>query len=230
MRRIPAAELLDDDLGTAEEVRASLDDLWWLNRRFGGLNSYRGLLDEALAGRKSSPVRWLEVGAGTGQVTAALRDGLESAGYTIEAWLLDRRASHLAAQGAPATRRLRAVAGDILQAPFPEGSFDLVSCSLFLHHFSGTAAVAMLSAMARLSRGAVVINDLQRSWPAYWGVRLLGIHARSRLTRHDAPISVRQAYTLDELAELARAAGMKNFHARPAGLFRMGLVAQVRMG
>ncbi len=226
MRRIPAREWLDDDLGTPEEVRASLDDLWWLNRKWGGLSSYGELLREALDGARGRRLRWLEVGAGTGQVTEALRRQLASDGYALEPCLLDRSPTHLRPAGGVASR-LPAVAGDVLRAPFEDASFDLVSCSLFLHHFSGEAAVAMLAAMARLSRGAVVVNDLARSWPLYVFVHLLGRFAASRLTRHDAPLSVRQAYTLEELRELAQAAGLKRFSTRRVRPYRLGLVARV---
>ena len=255
MRRIPACELLDEDLGTPEEVRASLDDLWWLNRNFGGLSSYGALLRQALGGMAvarptgrdpaGQPVarrgggapgaplpaairrrlRWLEVGAGTGQVTAALRRELAREGFELDAFLLDRRPSHLL--GAAAPPPLPAIAGDVLRPPFADASFDLVSCSLFLHHFSGEAAVAVLAAMARLSRGAVVINDLERCWPAYVFVRLLGPFVRSRLTRYDAPVSVRQAYRLQELRQLARAAGYERFIVDRVRPYRLGLVAWV---
>src|SRR3954465_9826254 len=44
MKRTVTAELLDTDQGTAEEVAASLADLRWFNRYFGGQSTTTHLL------------------------------------------------------------------------------------------------------------------------------------------------------------------------------------------
>jgi hypothetical protein len=57
----------------------------------------------------------------------------------------------------------------------------------------------------------LIVSDLRRSRLAYAGV-WLGTHlvCRSPFTRHDGPVSVRRAYTLDELRALSRRAGCVN--------------------
>jgi hypothetical protein len=64
--------------------------------------------------------------------------------------------------------------------------------------------------MARVARLGVVLNDLvrgRRSWLGAW--LLTRAMTRNRFTRHDAPLSVRRAYTIDEMTALLAAAGLR---------------------
>jgi hypothetical protein len=80
--------------------------------------------------------------------------------------------------------------------------------------------------MARVARDAVVINDLDRGWRWLAGAWLMTrLLTRNKYTRHDAPLSVRRAYTADEVVGLARRAGLRlvaRYQTRPA--YRYALV------
>jgi SAM-dependent methyltransferase len=97
--------------------------------------------------------------------------------------------------------------------PFEAGAFDIAHSSLVIHHLEPGEAVDFLAEMRRVSRRGVVVNDLLRGrgfWAAAWaGSRVL---SRNRLTRHDAPLSVRRAYSLRELRDLIAAAGLRASH------------------
>ncbi|MFN7627869.1 MAG: methyltransferase domain-containing protein [Pirellula sp.] len=89
--------------------------------------------------------------------------------------------------------------------------FDIVYCTLFLHHFDDMSAVKVLDAMKRLARRAVLVDDLCRTslgwWLAYLGCHLL---SRSRIVHFDGPQSVRAALTPQEAQALAAEAGMRD--------------------
>ncbi len=89
------------------------------------------------------------------------------------------------------------------------GGYDVVCCSLFLHHLDDAEAVGLLARMAHSTGRLVLVNDLVRSRPGYalaWaGCRLL---SRSRIVWHDGPVSVAAAFTPAEVRELARRAGL----------------------
>lgn len=97
---------------------------------------------------------------------------------------------------------------DALQDALPE-DFDVLTCSLFLHHLSDEEAVELLRRMAASARRAVLVNDLERSAVGYalaWaGCRLL---SRSPIVHHDGPASVRAAFTNEEVLTLAGRAGL----------------------
>ena len=50
---------------------------------------------------------------------------------------------------------------DVLAGPLPEG-FDVVTCSLFLHHLAEEQGVLLLQAMAKATKHLVLVNDLHR--------------------------------------------------------------------
>ena len=98
---------------------------------------------------------------------------------------------------------------DARAVPLPDKSFDIVLCSLSLHHFSPDDAVQVLREMNRLARIGFILNDLRRGRLGYAAAWLAArLTTRNRLTRNDAPLSVRRAYTPAELAELLRRAGI----------------------
>jgi ubiquinone/menaquinone biosynthesis C-methylase UbiE len=222
MRRETTEELLDNDRGTALEIAQSLDDLWRINRWLGGVRSCLLLLDSFFTRTGARSASILDVGAGDSRLSKRLHEELLRRGIRAEFVALDRRLTHLL-NGHPASSKVRKVVADVFSLPFGEKSFDVVMCNLFLHHFSGDAALALLRRLAKAARGAVIINDLERSFWPYLFIRVAYPFARSRITRFDGPASVRQAYTRAELQQLATSAGFTQFEVRRLGLYRLGL-------
>jgi len=222
MRRVTSVELLDEDLGAPEEIRSSLDDLWRINRFLGGVTSSLRLLDHFFSRTGPHPVRILDVGTGDARLAARLKEELRRRNIPVKFFVLDGHFSHLAT-GRPQAFGLFPGVADVFALPFAERSFDIVVCNLFLHHFSGEHARRLLIDLAALAREAVLINDLERHLLPYLFIRVAIPFTRSRITRNDAPASVRQAYTRDELAELAASAGFQNFEALRIPPFRLGL-------
>lgn len=193
MRRKVISELLDNDLGTAAEIAASLADLQHVNDWFGGIRTSVSLLRRAAHASGVQQLSVLEVGAGAGDVPLAAKKVLAREGIALDVTLLDRLASHLPAGDTVS------VVGDALRLPFTDDAFDVVSCSLLAHHFEPNALQLFVREALRVCRRAVLINDLIRSRMhlvlVYLGLPLF----RSRITWHDAPASVRRAYAVDEM-------------------------------
>ncbi len=218
MKRIPSAELLDTDAGTAEEVAASLADLRWFNRWFGGTHTNLRMVEQVVRTTQAKSLSILEVAAGSGYVAHATKDALATRGIQLSITLLDRVASHVSNGG-------RSVVGDALALPFRDSSFELVSCCLFAHHLSPEELVQFVKQGLRVCRKAVLINDLVRS-PAHWALAYAGIPLyRSRITRNDAPASVRQAYTRAEMLDILRKTCAPSVEIETYYLFRMGVIA-----
>jgi ubiquinone/menaquinone biosynthesis C-methylase UbiE len=223
MRRVTSLEILDQGLASPEELEGNLNDLWRINRYLGGVACSRRLLGRFLDRAPKRNLRVLEVGAGDGRLAALLRRDLHRQGITAEFVVLDRRLDHLLA-GSPGADGLHPVVADALSLPFAEGSFDLATCNLLFHHFSGGEALAMLRSLAATVSGAVLINDLERHWLAYLFVRFAPWFWRERVSRLDGMASVRQAYTRPELEVIAKAAGFTDFEVHRIAPYRLGLV------
>jgi hypothetical protein len=82
-------------------------------------------------------------------------------------------------------------------------------CSTMLHHLDWQDGVMLLQTLAAVTRHSVIVNDLRRSWLCYGGAWLcVSALLRNRLTRHDGPLSVLRAYRVDEVRQMASAAGL----------------------
>jgi Methyltransferase domain len=220
MKRRPAHELLDSDSGTAEEVAASLRDLRSFNERFGGIETTRELIRTVIRETGKMQLSLLEAASGTGFVPTRAARELEPDGLRLRITLLDRAITHLPKGGGA-----QAIVADALTLPFADAAFDLVSCSLFLHHLSSDQAVQFGREALRVSRIAVLVNDLVRH-PLHLGLAYAGMpFFRSRLTRHDAPASVRQAYTVEEMRDLLVRSGAARVGMQTRYLFRLGAIA-----
>jgi hypothetical protein len=105
-----------------------------------------------------------------------------------------------------------------------------VLLSLTLHHFEHADQIRALREAARVARRSVIVNELERCRPNYWGARLLAATRwrRNRLTRHDGPLSVLRAFTPAELAGLAAEAGLGECTVDRRYFFRLVLRADVR--
>lgn len=216
MRRVVIPELLDSDAGTPDEIRAGINDLRNINRWFGGVRTAKRLLEEVSKRTSRRDLSVLEVASGSGYVPAAVQRALGTSSK-LSFTLLDRAPSHL-------NGYRPSVAAEATALPFADGSFDVVSCCLFAHHLESKELMTFAREALRVCRVAFVINDLRRSALhlalVYAGLPLF----RSRLTWHDAPASVRRAYTKAEVIDALANAGIGDFTVFRSYLFRMGVI------
>jgi 2-polyprenyl-3-methyl-5-hydroxy-6-metoxy-1,4-benzoquinol methylase len=164
--------------------------------------------DSRIQGR---PLRVLDVACGGGDVAIALalrgaRAGLD---LQVEGCDISPRAVGFACRQAESRGvSVRFFALDALHQDLP-ADYDVVCCSLFLHHLDETDAVELLRRMAAAARRRVLVNDLIRGRRGYllaWaGCRLL---SRSPVVHEDGPTSVAAAFSIGEALSLAGRAGL----------------------
>jgi hypothetical protein len=227
VNRIVIPELLDSDAGSADEVQGSLADLRFFNRWFGGIATTSALLKLVAERTRAARLSLLEVAAGSGDVPKAAREDLKTRGLDLDVTLLDRSRAHLNGAAADTTGRSApaAIVGDAMSLPFGDGTFDLVGCGLFAHHLDPDQLLKFIDEGLRVCRVAVLINDLIRH-PLHLVLVYAGLPLyRSRLTRHDAPASVRCSYTTTEMLGLLERTRATRIELHRHYLFRMGAIA-----
>ena len=223
MERLSGAEeRLDGPLDDRAALVGNLRDLRRVNRLLGGVAlSARGL-DLLADGR--TDLTLLDVGTGGADIPVALIRAWRRDGRRLHVVGLDNQPEVLAAAvmadaRLPAIDGLELHVGDGRALPYPDGSFDVAHVSLVVHHLEPDGAVALLRELGRVARLGVVVNDLARGRLALLGAWLVAhVLTNNQFTRHDAPMSVRRAYTLDETAGLLAAAGLREI-ARRRGPF-----------
>jgi ubiquinone/menaquinone biosynthesis C-methylase UbiE len=221
MKRVVTPELLDSDAATPAEVRQTLADLRRINRWFGGISTTRRMLEQVVARiRKCSSdnpeLTLLDVGAGSGDVSLAAARQLRPPAQ-IGVTLMDRMAAHLPRNG------IETVAGDALALPFLDNSFDLVTCSLLIHHLEREQIVQFVNQALRIARVAVLLNDLRRE-PLHLALMYAGYPIFSRVTMHDGIASVRRSYTPRELKSILGVTNAARIEMENRYLYRMGII------
>jgi len=218
MQRVNTPEILDSDDCPPLEIAASLHDISRINRWFGGMATTRRLIQRVAAATGKKRFSLLEVAAGFGEVPKIAGEQLARKGITLEVTLLDRVRSHL-------LPRKRAVVADALALPFPDCAFDLVSCNLFAHHLEPAELARFVREALRVSRCAVLINDLIRH-PLHLALVYAGFPLmRSYVSRFDGVASVRRAYVPEEMRQILSEGGTAaRIEISRHYLFRMGVI------
>jgi 2-polyprenyl-3-methyl-5-hydroxy-6-metoxy-1,4-benzoquinol methylase len=216
-------ELMDRPQPVTPELTSDLRNLRELNRHFGSYALVTHFLRRWIqAGAK---LRVLDLATGSGDIPRLVVDYARKIGAAVTIDAVDQQSSTL-----EIARSLSAdypeidfKQGDVLSFG-EEGRYDIVLCSLALHHFDEAAAVRLLERCQRLSRKFVLVSDLRRGFLASVGVYLLTAFIyREPMTRTDARLSAARAFSFCEFGALAERAGWRNFGHRKFRVARQAL-------
>lgn len=116
---------------------------------------------------------------------------------------------------------------DIFSESFKAREFDIVSCTLFTHHFTDEQLVWLLSSLNKQVRLGVVVNDLHRHPLAYYSIKAITrLVSRSHMVKHDAPVSVLRAFSRKDWESILQQAGIRRFSLRWRWAFRWMLLLE----
>jgi 2-polyprenyl-3-methyl-5-hydroxy-6-metoxy-1,4-benzoquinol methylase len=198
---------MDDPHLAEKDHHLALHGLRRVNQLSRTAKVIAGAIIQHCAKEKLTSVRILDLACGGGDVTVRVAKLLKQAGVSAEVhgWDVSQTAIHFARQQGGNNNSL-GVQFDIANAlvDVPQKSFDVVYCTLFLHHLSDEDANRLLGAMWKMASQLVLIDDLRRSMMGYVlavvGCQLL---SRSPIVHVDGPLSVRAAFTEAEIVQLS---------------------------
>jgi len=196
------------------ELEVDLHNLRQLNRYFGSYRLIERFLRRWIQPR--SRMRILDLATGSGDIPRLVVDFARTVGAEVRVDAVDQQPSTLeiARRLSGGYPEIEFVEADVLA--FDREPYDVVLCSLALHHFAEPDAVRLLQRCRDLSKRYVLVSDLRRGWFATIGVFLLTfVFFREPMTRTDARLSAERAFSFAEFSSLAQRAGWKNFgHAK----------------
>ena len=226
--RSDEAELLDEATHDPAELATNLRDIRRVNALLGGTSTtLRYLPRLADSNPTGQPVRILDLATGSADIPLAIIAWARRRGMPVRIVASDVSDEILAVAHARVAGHpdIALATYDARHVPLPDDAFDIVLCSLSLHHFPPDDAVRVLQEMDRLARVGFILNDLRRSRLGYLAAWIAArLTTRNRLTRNDAPLSVRRAYTPNELQDLLRRAGIQDAVISRHPWFRMAAV------
>jgi ubiquinone/menaquinone biosynthesis C-methylase UbiE len=190
------------------ELRLDLQNLARLNRTFGGRSAVQRMFQFLAGARKR--LLLVDLASGYGDQGRNLIAHARGQGCDLSIVAVDRQFDtlRLAREATPGHQRMLFVQADARQLPFRTSGADVVLCSLALHHFADRDAVSVLREMKRVARFGTACVDLVRGRLAVFCIWLLtAVVMRNAMTRHDARLSIRRAFTPGELRGMAQRAG-----------------------
>ena len=222
-------ELIEDLNADPHLLRDELKSIRTINRLFGGYTTVRTGMKLLLADVRKEEITILDLGTGSADLPIYLLALSRRLNRRFHITAIDHHPQVLEV-ARERTRQYPEIvigAGDLMSPVYSPGAFDVVICSLTLHHFSREDAIKILTSMNRLSRIGFLVNDLNRSRIAAWTTKCYTrLTTRNRMTLTDSHLSVLRGFTLREAQGLVHDAGLRNveFHRQP--FFRFLLVGK----
>lgn len=226
-RRIDADEWMDAGPVGPDEMRRALEFLRRTNRWFGGARIFlRHLTEFSRSWRPGESIRILDVGTGLADIPVAIGRWARNRGWSISIDAVEKvpATAQWAREHAKAAPGVRILERDAFELGGER--YDYVMASLFLHHIHSSSLVPLIRRLDGLASRGMIFGDLRRGRASYWSVKLLSNLLGNAVVRHDGPLSVRRAFTPDELRIAAREAGCGYLRARRERFFRVSLAGE----
>lgn len=196
-------EIMDDFDIKGDLLKEALDKIAQINHLLGGnkltLNGIEKLLAKA---KDHNSITIVDVGCGNGDMLRRLADfgfqknlNLELIGIDANKFTVDY-AAHLSAEYPNITYKCE----DVFSKSFHELKYDIVLCTLTLHHFKNSEILQLVKTFYKNSKLGFVINDLHRNGLAYRLFQMVSFIFRlNDMSRKDGLTSILRGFKKKEL-------------------------------
>ena len=226
--RATGLEIMDDLHISGPDLDQALIELDGINYLLGGnyvtLNAVAQVLGK---GSPSGKYAIADLGCGSGDILRRIRSLMNK--RNIEASLTGFDANpnviKFAVAKTPANCRIQFEAVNIFSDEFRRRRFDVVTATLFFHHFTNSELIGFFRGLKEQVSLAMIINDIHRHWLAYYAIKwLTRLFSRSNMVKHDAAVSVARAFRKGELKDILREAGLEKYRIKWCWAFRWQVI------
>ena len=222
--RTDEPETMDDFTMEGEILRDALDKIAKINQLLGGNQlTLRGVQELIRSISKTTTITIVDVGCGNGDMLRTLADyglknnldfqliGIDANNFTIN------HAQHLSRY----YPNIRYQCEDIFEENFAKLKYDIVLCTLTLHHFKDNEIIHLLHVFNANSKVGIVVNDLQRSPIAYRLFQALCfVFGLNKMSREDGLISILRGFKKVELVNFSKKINFSNYKIQWKWAFR----------
>lgn len=229
-RRSTDTEIMDDLACAGPVVDQTLRELDLINRWLGGnritLDGIEKMIRN-LAARQEGPISIADLGCGSGELLRHMAESgrkqkipLRLVGIDANPNIVEFARSHCLDYP-----EITFQAINVWSPEFAGQRFDILTGTLFFHHFDDDALCRLLNQLSKQAQHAILINDLHRHWLAYYAIRMLTrLFSKSSMVRFDAPLSVRRAFKRSDWRRILAAAGVGEYSLSWKWAFRWKIV------
>jgi 2-polyprenyl-3-methyl-5-hydroxy-6-metoxy-1,4-benzoquinol methylase len=217
-------EEMDDFSMKGEVLRDALDKIAKINQLLGGNRlTLCGVLKLIRTISKNEIVTILDVGCGNGDMLRKLAEygyknnynfqliGIDANNFTINhAKKLSENYSNISFS-----------CHDIFEESFRKLKYDIVLCTLTLHHFKDNQIINLLNIFYSNSKIGIVINDLHRNAFAYRLFQVICfVFNMNKMSRDDGLISILRGFKKKELVDYSNELKFKDYNIQWKWAFR----------
>ena len=207
-------EMMDRPQVASAELESDLESLEKLNRYFGSYALIRYFLRRWA--RQGRPFTAIDLCTGFGDIPRLIVNWCRTNRVRVQITAVDFQPStlKLAMERSKAYPEITFLASNVFDF-VPINPADFVFCSLALHHFADNEAIRLLRRAQVMAQRGVLVADLERTDLGIAGIYLLTACVfREPMTRFDARLSIRRAFSFQEMSRLASVAGWRRFGHR----------------
>lgn len=222
--RTDEPEIMDDFAMEGEELRDALDKIAKINQLLGGNQlTLQGIQSLLKSISKEKEVTIVDIGCGGGDMLRKLAEFGKQNGYHFRLIGIDANAytiSH-AEQLSKEYTNISYRCEDIFDCNFKELHYDIVLCTLTLHHFKDEEILRLMQLFYENASIGIVINDLHRSAIAYRLFQALCFVFRlNAMSREDGLTSILRGFKKEELEQFSVALQVENHSIKWKWAFR----------
>lgn len=217
---------MDDLAFTGDEMRITLKELETINRWLGGNSATISGLNILISGN-DTPTTIADIGCGRGDMLKLMAKWAQTKGLKLRLTGIDANRSIIdyAKENTIDYPEITYECLNIFSDDFQNKKYDIISCSLFAHHFTDQELVALLKTLHNQTKLGIVINDLHRHWLAFHFIKYVtAAFSGSRMIKNDAPLSVLRSFTRDDWSRILSLACVKNYSLAWKWAFRWQLI------
>tara|TARA_B100000780_G_scaffold275250_1_gene241560 strand:- start:365 stop:1087 length:723 start_codon:yes stop_codon:yes gene_type:complete len=199
-------EMMDDFTIEGVVFRDTLDKLEIINRFLGGNKlTIHGLKKLLQNQSKNKTITIVDLGCGHGDILRDVAEFGRKKNYSFKLIGIDANfaAIEYARELSKEYSELSFEMIDIFSEDFKKQSYDIVLCTLFLHHFKNEELISFLKSTIKKATIGVVINDLHRHKLAYYLFKLIGFFIKNKMIREDGLISILRAFKRKDLENIS---------------------------
>ncbi|MFI5135409.1 MAG: methyltransferase domain-containing protein [Chitinophagales bacterium] len=222
--RHPGPELMDRDDLPAEHLFQNYRELHVINKWLGG---YRIMLKglSSLITDHNTEFSILDVGCGGGNMINEISKWGKRNNFSLRITGIDLTEAAIDFSRQNEIDHNNWIRGDVFKHLKSGVKYDVITSTLFMHHFPDEKIKELLSLMMQSCRVGVVINDLQRHRLAYRSIQFLTtLFSKSYLVKNDAPLSVLRSFRKDEWRNIFEKSGITSPQVQWRWAFRYLIV------
>ena len=205
--RSSETEIMDDFTMKGVLFRDTLDKLEIINRLLGGNKvTIKGLKELLKNKSKNKIITIVDLGCGHGDILRDIAKFGRKNNYTFRLIGIDANIAAIdyAKELSCEYSELSFKAIDIFSDDFKKQSYDIVLCTLFLHHFKNNELISFLKMAIERATIGVVVNDLHRHKLAYYLFKLIGLFVKNKMIREDGLTSILRAFKKKDLENISK--------------------------